>query len=267
MKPILIAGIMFCLLVSCEDIIKIDLDSMESKMVIEGVIRDISDHCIVNISKTVDYFKPGVYPKVSDAIVSITDDDGKITIFNETRPGEYTSENLDAVPGHEYRLDVWAQGAKYSAETTMPRRVEIESLSCIVPPPILDLGEGLMVYCQVVDPPEEQNQYRMKAYNISDTTKASESMVLFNDDFNNGNKMRMDWEQGAFLTGDTVIVEIQTLDRSSYDFYRTMFSITGNGFFSASSPANPLTNLSNGALGYFGTCTVSCDTLVIPSIN
>lgn len=267
MKPILVTIIMFCALVSCEDIIEIDLNSMEAGLVIEGVISDKSDNCKVAISKTTDYFKPGGNLKVSDAIVSITDDDGKVTFFEEARPGEYTSEMLHAVPGHQYRLDVWVQGEKYSAVTTMPQRVEIESLFSIQPPPILDLGVGLMVYCQVIDPPEETNHYRMKAYNISDPTKASDSKLLFSDDFMNGKKMRMDWELGLFQTGDTVIVEIQTLDHNSYDFYRTMFSITGNGFFTASTPANPITNLNNGALGYFGTYAISSDTLNIPIIN
>ena len=78
----------------------------------------------------------------------------------------------------------------------------------------------------------------------------------------NGNMIFMSWEDEPFFPQDTVVVELQTLDKSTYDYYLTLNSLAG-GLFGASNPANPKTNLSNDALGYFGAYTVSRDTIVI----
>ena len=61
---------------------------------------------------------------------------------------------------------------------------------------------------------------------------------------------------------DTVVVELQNLDQATYDYYRTLYPILGGGF-GASNPANPETNITNDALGYFGACTICRDTIII----
>jgi len=70
------------------------------------------------------------------------------------------------------------------------------------------------------------------------------------------------WDLEGFFPLDTVVVELQTLDLSTYDYYRTLFSILDGGLGNPN-PANPESNLSNDALGYFGAFTISRDTIVI----
>lgn len=262
MKAILFTTCLTLLFVSCEDVIEIDLDTMESRLVVEGCITDTSEFCTVKLSQTGDYFGPGTYPPVTDARVTITHRDG-VTELDELSPGIYRTDQIHAMPGDSYELDILAGEESCYGEVTMPSLVEIDTLFYTIPPSILEMGDGYMVFCQVLDPAGERNSYRMKAYRTSDPQKAADSKVLFNDDFTDGNPMAMGWELEAFLPGDTVVIELQTLDPGTYDFYRTMFSVTGSGLFASANPANPISNLSGGTLGYFGTYTASCDTLVI----
>jgi len=65
---------------------------------------------------------------------------------------------------------------------------------------------------------------------------------------------------------DTVVVELQTLDHSTYEYYKTLYPLTGGGLFGASNPSNPNTNLSNNAPGYFGTYTI-CSKIIMMKIT
>ena len=55
-----------------------------------------------------------------------------------------------------------------------------------------------------------------------------------------------------FMKGDKVEVKLSNIDKATYDFWRTMeynYQSIGNPF---SSPVQVISNISNGALGYFG---------------
>jgi hypothetical protein len=66
---------------------------------------------------------------------------------------------------------------------------------------------------------------------------------------------------------DTAIVELLTLDKSTYDYYSTLSNVLTEGDtgppMMMTTPANPNSNLSNGALGYFGAFAVRSDSIVI----
>jgi hypothetical protein len=67
-----------------------------------------------------------------------------------------------------------------------------------------------------------------------------------------------------FNKGDTVQLKLCTIDKATFDFWRTTefnFASVGNPF---SSPTRVLSNLSNGALGYFGGYAVQYRRLLIP---
>jgi hypothetical protein len=47
------------------------------------------------------------------------------------------------------------------------------------------------------------------------------------------------------------VVELQTIDKVAYDYFRTLTMLVGVGGPPSDAPANPLSGFSNGALGYF----------------
>ena len=261
MKTILSIFSAFFLLVSCEDVIEIDLDSIEPKLVIEGYVNDLDDSCTIKLSKTGDYFDPGVYPPVSDAFITILDEQGIEIRLEESEPGLYSSDQIEVKELGSYTLNVQSEGEDYMAEGIIPQKVFIDSIAYEIPPLIYEFEEGYMITCYLQDPAEYRNYYRMIVFRKGEVSSES-SKYIFNDDFMNGNMIFMPWELEEFFPQDTVVVELQTLDKSTYDYYFTLNSL-GGGLFGASNPSNPETNLSNDALGYFGAYTVSRDTIVI----
>ena len=76
------------------------------------------------------------------------------------------------------------------------------------------------------------------------------------------------WSYEVFQQSDTVVVELYTLDAQTFEYYNTLFQISGGSeMMSFTTPANPNTNISNGALGYFGAYTISRDTIITSPSN
>jgi len=268
MKTILIFFSLIILLTSCENVIEIELDYMKPKLVIEGVLNDFDNQCNIKLSKTTDYFNQKTNPTVSDAVITLTDNAGTVVKFNEIEPGNYLGESIQAKSHINYTLSILSEGDKYVAKATIPQRVNIDSLTCFYNPESIFYEVGYVVSCYFSDPEEARNFYRLKTYNINDGTKAKNSKELYNDDFYNGNNVILSWSNNVYQQNDTVVVELYSLDEQTYDYYKTLFPISGGTeMMSLTTPANPNTNLSNGALGYFGAYTISRDTIIILPSN
>lgn len=262
MKKLVLFTSLLILLASCEDVIEIDLEGIEPKLVIEAVINDIDKTCVVKLSETVDYFNPGIYPNVSNASVSISENDGIPIVLEESEPGIYTSNNISRVENTRYLLEINTDNKSCQAEVAMPQKVAIDSLSYEETPLYLEFSDGYVVNCHFRDPLEVSNYYRLKVYNINDGQKAIDSKFLFNDDFVEGNQILLQWDVEEYYPEDTVVTELYTLDKSTYDYYNTLF-LLGDNIFGSSNPGNPKTNLNNDVLGFFAAYTISRDTIII----
>ena len=264
MKPILNFFCLITLITSCENVIEIELDYMKPKLVIEGVINDFDNKCIIKLSKTTDYFNYKTNPTVSDAVITLTDNTGTVVKFNEIEPGNYLGESVQAKSHIDYTLSILSEGDNYVAKATIPQKVNIDSLTCLYNPISIFYEVGYVVSCHFSDPEESGNFYRLKTYNINDKSKAKNSKDLYNDDIFNGNRVELSWSYNVYQQNDTVVVELYSLDGQTYDYYKTLFPISGGAeMMSFTTPANPNTNISNGALGYFGAYTISRDTIII----
>ncbi len=264
MKPLLIFLLLIILSTSCESIIEIDLDYMKPKLVIEGVIGDFDNECIIKLSKTTDYFNRKTNPTVSGAVILLTDNAGTVVKFNETEPGNYLGESIKAKSNTDYTLSILSEGDNYVAKATIPQRVNIDSLNFEYNPESIFYEVGFVVSCHFSDPGESRNFYRLKTYSINDKSKARYSKELSSDDFFEGNKVEWRWSNEVYQQNDTVVVELYSLDEQTYDYYKTLFQISGGAeMMSFTTPANPNTNISNGALGYFGAYAISRDTIII----
>ena len=264
MKTIRIFLSVIILLTSCEDVIEIELNYMEPKLVIEGVINDFDNQCIIKLSKTTDYFNQKINQTVSDAVITLTDNAGTIVNFNETEPGIYLEKSVQPKPNINYTLNIHSEGNEYVAKATIPQKVNIDSLTCKYNSESIFYEVGYVVSCHFSDPGEFHNFYRLKTYNIHDRKQAKNSEDIYNDDLFNGNNVELPWSYDVYQQSDTVVVELYTLDVQTYDYYKTLFQISGGSeMMSLTTPANPNTNINNGALGYFGAYTISRDTITI----
>jgi len=255
-------------LVSCEEVIDLDLGSAEPRLVIEGAITTEPGPYYVRVHQSVDYGELNEFPPVSGAGISINDQDGNSELLEEIEPGIYRISTLQGEPGKTYTLSVEYEGKRYTASSTMPPTViSIQSLEYLFEEESLFVDEGYYVTAYFADPEAEANYFRLKMFvngepyyfDRDGTLVKDDNFWLINDKFFNGKLMDYEFPQ-TLKEGDKVEIELHQVDKAVYDYYRTLVDLMG---FGGVAPANPLSNWSNGALGYFGALSISYATITI----
>lgn len=257
--------ILSCLLSGCQKVINIDLNEASPRMVIEGLVTDHPGPYLVTISKSGSYFNEPVLPPVTGALVIITDNAGTTDTLKETSAGMYVTSRLQGVPGRTYSLTVVYDNTEYTGSSTMHRHVEIDSLK-LKKSDSQGFGFGgnnkdkvrVDIHCFFKDP-DEKNFYRVKSF-TNDTTRVG-NYRLYDDQYTNGEET--DLRVGRTSAGETNRYELYSLDKSTYEYYRTLSDLLHTNPIFGSTPANPVSNISNRALGYFGAAAISQKTILI----
>jgi hypothetical protein len=264
----------FCLLpavvfVACQKVVSIDLNKTAPQMVIEGTVTDQRGPYEVLLSKSGNYFEQSLsFSPVPNALVTVADNAGNADTLRAGSDGIYRSSTLTGTPGRTYTLKVVADGKEYDAVSTMPMKVPID-LIYTAPLRESDGDRGYYVYVTFKDPPQPGNYYSLSLHT---TTEISDSItgqryILYSDKLTNGNEANIRIRAGRknLFPGDTLIVELLSIDESTYNYYTTLNAILSSDRSPTSlSPANPNTNLSNNSLGYFGAFTIDTKSIVLP---
>jgi Domain of unknown function (DUF4249) len=254
MKNIILLLSISVLVTSCTKILDIDLNNAAPKIVIEGIVTDQMDGLTVKISKTVNFSSTNVYPPVKGATVEIKDDKGSIFKLIETNPGYYTIKNVKGVSGNTYILKVIAEGIEYTSKSTMPysvdfKKLEVKESDFNRPSDTFKLYEILPIFD---DPIQFQNNYKFNLYknNLRDKTTN-----VINDNLINGiaNPIPiLNSDNFKIEKGDKLTVEMLCIDSNVYLYFYNLLSGDPN---QSGTPANPESNITGGALGYFSAHT------------
>jgi hypothetical protein len=247
----------------CQKVINVDLNNAASRIVIEGLINDSRGPYSITITKSGSYFNQPDLPAVSDAEVTITDNTGKSDTLNETAPGIYLTSRTRGIPGRTYTLKVLSENIEYKGTSTMLNHVDSITLVRSEFQLIYFGGNNqhrirYEIHCFFSDPPEK-NYYRFKVFKNDSIN--TQSYRLYDDQYTNGEETEL--RVSGAEAGSTYRIELQSIDQSTYGYYRTLADLIFSNPLFGSTPANPNTNLSNGSLGYFGVAAVSSKTIVI----
>ena len=245
---------------SCEKEVKINLNDASPAIVIEGVITDQPGPYSVRITQTVNFNAGNVFPAVSGAIVQITDATNSVTeTLTETSPGVYITNTLQGTPGHTYQLYVSAGGKVYTASSTMPGKVSLDSVTFERNIFFGEVDINATVHFQ--DPEGTTNYYSFAEWIRG---KKDDWVHCFEDRISDGRYVSVQLWEDSLATGDVVTVDMYCVDRQVFNYYNTLAQATGGGNdFNAVSPSNPISNISNNALGYFSAQTVQSITKTV----
>ncbi|GAA4778982.1 hypothetical protein GCM10023231_02040 [Olivibacter ginsenosidimutans] len=255
-------------LFACEKEIDLDLKGTEQKYVIEAVLTDQEGGCRVLISKTKDFKEDNSRIQVSDALVTINDDTQTYHL-TETSTGVYELASLKGVTHKTYQLNVQIGDEIFTAHATMPARVNMDSLY-IAEEFVYDKTYKLPTV-DFIDPAQETNQYRFVIYVNNQKKK---QLFPINDDLSDGraNSIRLylhvgededNPENKRIESGDLLKVEMLTIDLPVYKyFFSLQNSATGEN--QSATPANPVSNITGGALGYFSAHTLQSKEIRVP---
>lgn len=256
-----IATTSILLLTSCEKVIDVNLNSASPKYVIEGVVADGSGPHFVRITQTKNFDENNDFEGVSPAVVTLADDAGNTETLAYAGKGIYQTSALVGTPGRTYYLTVQAGGETFRAHSAMPEPVSFDS---IYVEEFTTFGNPVrMPYVLYTDAPGIKNFYRhvlfvnkvkVKSIYIStdartDGYQVERALPLFDRD-----------EEKDLKRGDTIRVEMQSIGKEAYDYF---FSLDQTISQSAATPANPVSNISGGALGYFSAQGVRTTAIVL----
>lgn len=235
---------------SCQKVINIDLNSASPAIVIIGNVNDQPGPYKVTLNQTVNFSQPNTFPAVSGAFVTIADNAGTVDTLKETIPGTYLTQKITGVPGRTYTLTVIAGGQTYTSVSTMPQPVAFDTL--VVYKHIGFRDTTLVPQAWFQDPAGTANYYRF-IETLNDSVLSNINCI--SDEYTNGHIIHYSLraEGHSLHIGDSVRVEMQCIDKGIYEYFHTFNEASGAG--NATAPANPVSNISNNALGYFSAHT------------
>lgn len=249
MKAIFYLSIALLLLAACTKTITPPLHN-ETQLVIIGTVSDTAGPSHVLISKTADFYSDNAYPTVSGAAVTIGDvTTGLSDHLTESVPGDYITHTLTGIPGHTYQMQVVLNGRTYTALSTMPQPVILDSVTTD------DAQNNDLRPVVNYQDPVIKNYYKYDEWCNGLRVKHFET---FDDYLSNGKYLHraLDVDTGVFHRGNTVRIDLVGIDKGAFTFLSEAESIAfSNGNLAA--PATPVSNISGGCVGYFSAQTVS----------
>ena len=223
------------------------LENAEAQVVIEGTVTNAS-FAEVKLSKSVPFSHSNNFPAISGAIVSITDNEGTKYDLAETAPGTYSNASLIGIPGRTYHLNIVAEGKTYTASSAMPMAVMMDSL---VAEKLFMGTESIYIVKPIfTDPPQLGNCY--KFIETINNKRYPDAWVWDDKLLNDGvSSFPLVQHDSTIAVNDIVEVEMQCIDKNVLRYFNAL----GHLKYNAATPANPPTNISGGALGYFSAHT------------
>ena len=280
------------LLISCEKGVTFDLDESTPKIVVEGTI-ETNEPPIVILSKSQNFFAqitPDILANsfVRNAEVYVSNgtlthklkeyslplSNGYVFYFYSNDPSNLSTAFVGQTNA-QYSLRILAEGKEYTASTKIPAITRrIDSLFWKQAPGSNDSNKVVLMV-RATDQPGYGDYIRYFTKRNSETFYPAFNSV-YDDQIIDGTTYEVEVERGVdstqdlpddftlFEKGDTVTLKLSQIDKVTYDFWRTMefsYANIGNPF---GSPTKVLSNISNGALGYFGGFAPQFRTIIIP---
>jgi hypothetical protein len=241
----------------------VHLDSSETEYVIVGTVTGGVQGASVSITQTKDFSEDNDFPGVSGAVVTVTHNGVTYTLIDSS-DGVYKTDSITGVPGDTYSLSILLNGVQYTATSTMPQPVSMDSMY---------ISKGTFsnknfVTVMYQDPASIANYYRFVQYVNGNKEK---SIFVSDDEFTNGNLVRnqlnfnndTDDKKRDINAGDSVRVDMMCIDQAVYNYWYSLNS-GATGDSQSASPANPVSNIKGGTvIGYFSAQTLESKTILV----
>ena len=130
-KRLIFSFILLIIATACTERINIHVDDAPSRIVIYGYITTDAKQHAIRITHSAGYFTTDSPEGVSNAVVTISDDNGNVISLdaNDTVPGLYqTAADVYGEEGKTYTLDVHTDGSHYRSEAYLQHINHIDSV-------------------------------------------------------------------------------------------------------------------------------------------
>ncbi len=249
--------IIFVVLLSCEELIDVNLNNVIPKVVIESLITNSDNLFMVKISKSQSFFNQSNFTEVKSAVVQLEYLAIKEKLI-EKKGGYYVASRTKRVAGTVYTLNITTAGEVFKATVELPQSVPIDTVYFKQG---IFRNDSLNIIVEFQDQALKGNYYRIKLYRNG--RYAVNDYYLITDTFLDGEKIVAPIYYRYFVPGDTVIVELLNLERNTWRYYKGISETIQQGV-NSQAPGNPPSNFSGGALGIFGAGGYSSSRVIVP---
>ena len=241
----------------CEEVADQGIDVRnETFLVVDGGITNELGTQEIKLSLTFDELGQQP-PPVTDAVVIVNEGENNyLFAHDESRPGTYTNNSLVALFGKVYILYIQYNGEEYYAFAT-------SGVGTKLPPLMVEETEtGEMEYMHNETIPSMTNV--VAEWNVDGSTQTKEAFFYTLNVVDITKTFAPEKEPFTFPRGATIHRKKYSLTQDHQNFLRSLLAEIdwrGGGFDTA--PGNVLTNLSEGAIGYFYVSMVDSDSTII----
>ncbi len=245
----LLAGAL--MVTACQQVVDLNLNKSSARLTIEGSVNNGPGPHHVRITRSINFYQDNSYPNVSGAIVIITNTSAAVTdTLSEVSPGIYETHSIAGRPGDTYRLSAFVENKIYTATSTMPQPVALDSVT-------FNYGtkNTIRAVANFQDPMGTINYYKFTAYVNG---KYLKELHTFEDRLSDGRYIRekMDNDTSDIKKGDDVLLSLIGIDKAVDAYLKEAQTIAYDNA-NLVAPSTPQTNIEGGALGYFSAETIS----------
>lgn len=244
----------------CTEVIELDLNTADPKLVIEGYVDNLPGPYYVKLSETLNFDEPNQWPAVGAAQVYLSGSDGSTDTLVETTPGLYATRHLQGQPGVTYTLAVETGGQRYTAQSTLPQPVPLDT--AYTERQSVRGGDALVPVLVFRDPAGQANYYTFVAKRQGWPLPG---FFTLDDQLRDGQRITRPLRSDNFdlQPGDTLRLELHSVAPAVYDYFYVLSQAAGLGLNQSPTPSNPASMFEGGALGYFSAQAVSARTVVV----
>jgi len=261
-KIITILSIFFSLN-ACQDVVDVDLETAQERLVIEALMNwengTTGNNQQIKLTKTASFYTNEIIYATGANVKIINTNSLAEFIFTETTNGIYETTNFIPVLGDNYRLEINYNGQNYTAEEELLATPSIENVDQTLDNGFSTTEPEVNIYFQ--DDINQENYYRtiFTQYRPSTSEIIDTDDYNLSDDFENGNLMSDFYESDIIMIDDVFEIVLYSISEGFYNYIELLNVQADSGIGPFSSPpvnvkgncVNTADNEANYPYGYF----------------
>ena len=255
---------------SCEDVIDIDLETAEPRLVIDASLNWLKDtdgrFQFIKLTLSAPFFDDDIPPATGAQVIVTDSENNTFNFIEEGNSGVYTNNSFMPSIGRTYYLNILYNNETYTATETLLSVVPIESVEQNNNGGFS--GDETELKAFYTDPIDIENYY---LFEFASPNRNIQSIEVYDDEFTLGNRIFAFYSDQDVNPGDEFIIRNYGVSERFYEFMNILLQQTDdeNGDPFETQPAlvrgNCIneTNPENFPFGYFKASEVSVFTYVI----
>lgn len=270
MKKIICQFIICLIVFSCEDVIQVDLETAETRLVIDASLNWEKDTTgndqQIKLSLTAPYYNTNI-PPATGATVTVTDtNNNTFNFIEENSTGLYKNNTFIPELNGEYTLNILYKNEKYVATEILTQVTSIDFVEQKNDGGFA--GDEIEIKAFYTDPKDIENYYLFEFRKPAINTI---NLETYDDEFTDGNQIFAFYSDETLSTGDQLEITNYGISSRTYEYLNILLQQTddesGDPF--ETQPATVrgncinITNPTNYPLGYFRVSETNVFTYII----